>query len=94
MIETSTQLTPRESILMEYEKEENRLSREFALAMKEREIELTKFEAKWASWLRIPMTLVKLPLVFPWVIIVGIAYVISVYRNKPIDISMMWEHLR
>lgn len=94
MIENSSQFTPRESILMEYEREESKLAREFALAMKDKEIALSTLEIKWSSWLRIPLTIIRLPLVAIWLPLFGMAYVVSIFKKQPIEVSEMWRHLR
>ena len=71
-IQEDVMLTPKESILIEHQTEETRLAREHAVRMKEldlelarekyaAEIELKKLEAKWNSWLRIPLVIIKLP---------------------------------
>lgn len=82
-------LSPREHILLENERDENRLVREHAEGMKrleiqlqkeknEAEIELRKLEAKWASWLSIPKTIIKLPVYA----LLGIGYIVLCVRNK------------
>lgn len=73
---------------MENERDEAKLTREHALAMKELEIklmhekytaevELKRLEAKWSSWLKIPITIVKLPIFM----LFAIAYCIAVIRR-------------
>lgn len=84
-IQESVELTPREHIIMENERDEARLVREYNVRIKELElavqrdrnqaaIELKKLEAKWSSWLRLPALIIKLPVLF----LFGIAYVVSV----------------
>lgn len=71
-IQEDTMLTPRESIILEHETEEQRLAREHAVRMKELDVELAKtnhaanielkkLEAKWSSWLKLPALIIKLP---------------------------------
>lgn len=83
------QLTPREHLLLEHEKDEHRLSREHAVRMKELEIqlardkyqaqiELKRLEAKWSSLLRLPVIILKLPLH----IVLALGYLLSVIRKQ------------
>jgi hypothetical protein len=90
-IQEETMLTPRESIILEHDTEEQRLAREHAVRMKQLElelarekhaadIELKKLEAKWSSWLRIPITIVKLPIY----LILSFGYLLdSIRGNEP-----------
>lgn len=74
---------------MEYEKEEAALSREFGLRMKELDIEVQKLESKWSALLRIPITIIKLPVY----VLFGIAYIVAVARKQePSD--NFWNFLR
>lgn len=83
------QLTARESVLMEYEAEQNKLAREFEITMKRLDIEAQTLETKWRSWLRIPITIVKLPLF----LVLGIGYVVAVARGKEPS-QNFWELLK
>ena len=87
--DTPETITPREYTYLEADKETNRLNREHLVRMKQleiqlemakssSEIELRKLEAKWASWLSIPKTIIKLPVLF----VFGIAYCIYAAKNK------------
>lgn len=89
MITENDQLTPREHVLMENERDEARLTREHAITVKQLElaikrednqskIELKKLEAKWSSLLRLPSLIIRLPILF----ILSIAYIISVIRKQ------------
>lgn len=95
----NTQLTPRESVLMEHESEENRLAREYAIKIKELEIELAKEEhtaeielerlkSKWGTWLRLPVLVIKLPLF----ILLGFAYICSMFTKKEMP-KRFWDLL-
>lgn len=75
---TTTELSPREHILLEHEKEEGRLAREHALNMKRLDIEAQKLEAQWSSWLKIPLTIIKLPVY----ILFGIGYICNVLTKQ------------
>lgn len=84
----NNELSPREHILMENERDEARLTREYAITIKRLELEvkradndgkikLKELESKWSSWLKIPITIIRLPLY----IIMGIAYCIAMIRK-------------
>jgi hypothetical protein len=89
MIEARETLTQRE--LMEYEqhKEMFRLEAEFRMSEKEKEIELARLEAKWASWLKIPLVLIKLPVY----LILALAYCIAVARKAEVP-EDFWKLLK
>jgi hypothetical protein len=87
-ITENDQLTPKEHLLLEAEKEEARLSREHAITIKQldlalakekyqAQIELKKLEAKWGSWLRIPIIIIKLPIS----LVLAFGYIFAVLRK-------------
>ena len=89
MIESQQTLSPRESLLMEAEKEEARLAREHDLAVRRLELELTKVEMKWTQVYRIPTLIIKLPVYF----LLGIAYVVGMARGiEPSD--KFWDFIK
>lgn len=59
--QTSTQLTPREIQLQQYEREMLELQMAHAKDLKLLEIEILRLEAKWASWIKLPLVLITLP---------------------------------
>lgn len=82
------EVTPRESLLHEWEKEifEKQAAHEIAMkrfeleikkADNEAKIELRRLEAKWASWMKLPSMILKLPL-YP---LLGIAYCIMAAKK-------------
>lgn len=82
-------LTPREHMMLEAEKDEARLAREHAVTMKQLElalakekyqasIELKRLEAKWSSWLRIPIIIIKLPIS----LVLAVGYIFAVFRKQ------------
>jgi hypothetical protein len=84
----NNELSPREYVLLESQKEEARLSREHAIAMKKLElevkrldnyakIELKQLESQWAAWLKLPGRL----LLLPFYILMGVAYIVAVARK-------------
>lgn len=82
LTELPSQLTPRESYMLEYEKEQEKRQMEYGAAMRDKDIELAKMEAKWSAWLRLPTIIIKLPLL----LILGIAYIVHAIRGiEPSD---------
>lgn len=77
LMEAPETLSPRESLEMDYAKAENEAARVYNLEMKRLELEVEKLQVRWGSLLRIPMTIIKLPLY----ILLGIAYVAAVIRK-------------
>lgn len=64
-------------------------ARESQERIRNAELELARIEARWLSWLRIPVTIVKLPVY----IVFGVAYCIAVARkHEPSD--KFWQFLR
>lgn len=88
MINQSTEMTPRESLEHEWRVEEFEKTSEHAIKMKQLEIELAKedhkaeielkkLEAKWAAWLRLPRTILLLPVL----ILFAFAYIFAIGFN-------------
>ena len=55
------QISPREYSTWQHEIEMFNLQADHTARMKDKEIEVQKLEAKWASWIRIPLVLITLP---------------------------------
>lgn len=73
-------LTPRETEQMAYDREGEKLQMEYGLALRDKEIELEKLQAKWSAWLRLPALILKLPLLT----LLGLAYIVHVVTgNEP-----------
>lgn len=69
--------------------ESAKASRESQERIKDAELELARLEARWLSWLRIPVTVVKLPVY----VVLGVAYCIAVARkHEPSD--KFWQFLK
>lgn len=94
------ELSPREYVLLENQKEEGRLTREYAIKIKELEIELEReknlgqlklaeLESKWATWLRIPITIIKLPV---YVIMAFGFIVLSIRKKNPTE--EFWKFIK
>lgn len=71
------QFTPREAETMRYEAERADKEMAFGMEMKKLDIEVQKIEAKWSVLLKIPIIIVKLPLL----ILLGIGYIIHAIRK-------------
>lgn len=81
--------TPREIETMRYEAERADKEMAYGMEMKKLDIELQKLEAKWSSWLRIPITIIKLPLY----ILMGIGYIThAIRKTEPSD--NFWKLLK
>lgn len=82
------QLTAREHILLEHEKDEAARSREHAVRLKEldlalarekyqAQVELRRLESKWSTLLRIPIVIIKLPIH----IVLAVGYLLATLRG-------------
>lgn len=60
-IQNSNLLTPREVQMQQYEKEMLEMQMKHAREMKLLEVEILKLEAKWQSWIKLPLVIVTLP---------------------------------
>lgn len=85
---------------MENERDEARLKREHAVTIKQLELELARekykseielklLEAKWSTWLRIPIIIIRLPVYM----LFAIAYCISVICHVEPPKSF-WSYLK
>lgn len=83
------EMTPREMALQRHEKEMLELEIKHSEKLKEQDIELAKLEAKWNSWLKIPTTIIKLPIYF----IIGLSCI--VYAIRGVDPSEdFWNFIK
>jgi len=89
MIASREELTPREREQMDHEREMFGLQAEHTKIVKSMELEVAKIEARWSVLLKLPLTIVKLPLY----VIMGIAYCIAVAR-KVEPSEHFWHLLR
>lgn len=63
--------------------------RESQERIRDKELELAKIEAQWLSWLKVPITIVKLPVL----VVFSVAYCIAVARkHEPSD--NFWRFLK
>lgn len=78
-------LTPRESILMSHEDEQEKRQYDYALRTKEMELEEKRLENNVAIWFKIPIMIVDLPrliLRLPLLPFIGIALTICIAKGK------------
>ena len=64
----SEQLSPREWATYNNEKEMWTLQAEHQAHMKDKDIEVQKLEARWSAWFKIPLMIIKLPVLILFVI--------------------------
>ena len=72
------QLTPREAQEQQYQKEMLELQMIHARTMKEKDIELAKLEARFSSWLRLPVLVLKLPVL----LLLGVGYIVDRIKSQ------------
>jgi len=77
MIVQREELTAAERERMQHEKDMYAMQNNHIRNIKELELELATLEARWSSWLRIPITILKLPLY----VVLGVAYCIAAGRK-------------
>lgn len=82
MQELPASLSPREAETMAYE--ERMFDKQAAFQLRQLEI-----ESKWASWFKIPLTIIKLPVY----VLFSIAYIVSVARGKELS-ENFWRFMR
>lgn len=71
-------LTPREHQEFINRKEMFEMQAQHELAVKDKELEVMKLEAKWSSWMKLPVMVLMLPVR----ILFGIAFICSVFVKK------------
>jgi len=83
------ELTAREYEQYQQEKEMFELQAAHQVRLKEKDLELAKLEVKWSSWLRIPITIIKLPVLA----IMACSYFVHVIRKSEPS-EAFWRFLR
>ena len=82
-------MTDKEREEFKQEKEAAEIQSAHAIKIKELELEVAKLEARWSSWLKLPMAIIMLPVR----IILAIAFVIcSITKFEPPQV--FWDVLR
>lgn len=70
-------ITAAESTRHSWDEEAARLAREHDLRVRQLELEVYKLEARWSTWLKIPATIIKLPVYF----VMAFGYIVAVLRK-------------
>lgn len=82
-------LTPKEYEEFNQRKEMFEMQAQHELAVKEKELELMRLEAKWNSWMKIPLVIITLPIR----ILFGIAFICSVFTKVELP-AEYWRVLK
>lgn len=89
ILEGPEKLTPRERAELDWEKEATHLQADYALKVKELELQVKKLEARWSSLFRLPMAIIWLPVR----LIMAFAIPISAITKKDLP-DKFWEFMR
>jgi len=76
--DTSQAMSPKEREEFEQEKEFALMQSEHSIRIKELELEVAKIEARWSVLFKIPLLIIKLPVLM----LFAIAYIVAVARGK------------
>lgn len=74
MRSVQSELSKREYEEWQHEREVWEATAAHQIALKQLDLDLARLEAKWSSWLRIPLTIIKLPVY----LLFGVAFIMSV----------------
>lgn len=86
---SNDQLTPREYEEYNQQKDMWELQSAHAKEMKLLDIEVQKLEVKWSSWIKLPLTIVRLPVLILFVI------PLSIYAAKKQEVpEQLWRLLK
>jgi hypothetical protein len=86
----TNELSPREWAQQEHDKEMYRLQAETQLKLKSMELEIAKLEAKWSSWLKIPVKIILLPVYC----LMAIGFIITSFREDKEPGQNFWDFLK
>lgn len=91
MLQSNTResMSSREREEFKQEKEAAQMQIDFQLRAKELELEIAKIEARWSSWLRLPMAIIMLPVR----LLFGVAYIVAVARKHDPG-ERFWDFIR
>lgn len=84
------ELTSREFAVQEHEKEMAELQFKHDVDVKKLELEVARVEAKWSSWLRIPVTLIKLPVYC----LLAVGFIITSFREDKEPGQNFWDVIK
>ena len=83
------EMTSREREEFEQEKEASHIAAQYNIKMKEMELELARLETKWSSWMKIPVTLITLPIK----LVMALAYIVAMIRGKEPS-EDFWKYIK
>lgn len=82
-------ITPAESVRHDWQVEENKLSRQHDLRVREMELEVMEKQNNLSTWFQIP----KMILLLPLLILLGVGYIVAMIRGiEPGD--RFWDIIR
>ena len=84
-----SEMTGREYEQHQWDVEERERTIAFQLQLKQMDIELAKVEARWSTWLRLPVLLIKLPVML--VLAFGYCVGIVIKKEPP---EQFWKFMR
>jgi len=84
------ELSPREREQQKHEKDMYQLQADHSLELKKLEYEIVKLDTKFSNWIKIPLTLVKLPLL----ILLGMGFIIGSFREDYEPGQSFWDLLK
>lgn len=84
----TNELTPREAQQMVHEREMAELYGNQEIAKEQLKLDMMKLEAKWSSWLKIPLTIILLP--FKLLLIIPLSLSILSKKDTP---EKLWDLL-
>jgi len=88
-INAREQMTDREREEFEQEKTAAQISGDYHLKAKEMELEVAKLEAKWSSWLKLPIIIITLPVR----ILFALGFVVCMARKSEPS-EAFWEFMQ
>lgn len=83
------EVSPREYASWQHEKEMLELQIQHEQHMKELELQVREIEARFASWLKLPIIIVKLPVY----VLLAVAYIVQSFKKEPKSVQQFWDFL-
>lgn len=88
-LQEAEMLTPRESQLMQYEREQTERSMQHEVELKKLDLELARQDMKWTQFFKIPVAIISLPIRLVCALGLCIAYVRGIEPSEN-----FWKYLR
>lgn len=86
---TRETLTPREYEEFNQRKEFFEMQAQHELAVKDKELEVMRLEAKWSSWMKLPVMVLMLPVR----VVMSFAVIISAITKQPLP-QQFWDYMK